>query len=152
MIYDDFQLNKTYDFVIENYAFGNLSEEQLVAIYQDGRFASPFLEKQLECWFSQLKHVTGNKDHDHIHRVTGQKYDAKNFTKNGMGFMPSNQRGASRTFNYKATQKKASKLVYIVCDIVDFPAVRVKFLNGIELLENYPKAKIKAREREGLFT
>jgi hypothetical protein len=146
------KLNKTYNFVIENFAFGNLSQEQLVAIFQDGRFASPFLEEQLGCWFPQLKHVTGNKDHDHVHKVSGQLYDAKNFTKNGMGFMPSNQRGAGRTFNFEATYEKASKLVYIACDIVDFPAVRVKFLNGDELLQNYPKGEVKPREREVLFS
>ena len=142
--------NKIYEFEIENLAFGDLSTESLHEAFKDGRVASHLLERQLAVWFPELTHVKGCKFHDHK-GTDGALYDAKNFTKNGLKFMPSNQRGAGRTFIVETAHEKAKKLIYIACDIVDFPRVRVKFADGIDLIEEYPTCKIPFGHREKLF-
>ena len=141
------ELNKTYDFEIKNYSFGNLSIDELNKLFQDGRFAAPFLEIQLTKWFSELTHVPGNKGHDHVGK-NGELYDAKNFTKNGLKFKPSNQLGQGRTFIAEIAHEKANKLIYICCDIVEFPKLRVKFVQGSELVKEYPKCEISKTNRE----
>jgi len=144
------ELNKTYEFEIANFSFGDLTSAELVEVFMDGRFASPFLERQLAKWFPDLKHVTGNKPHDHVDS-SGTLYDAKNFTKNGLKFMPSNQLGQGRKFEAKVAHEKAEKLVYISCDIVDFPKLRVRFTAGTKLVKEYPDCKIPLKEREAYY-
>ena len=108
------------------------------------------LEEQLIHWFPELTRVEGNKDHDHIGE-NGVKYDAKNFTKGGLNFMPSNQIGAGRKFDSVIAYEKANKLVYICCDIVDFPKVRVIFKSGKDLVKDFPKCRVTKTNREVLF-
>ena len=146
------ELNKTYSFEVDNFSFGGLENEELIELFKDGRVASFFLEPQLTKWFPELTHVKGCKDHDHIDE-SGNKYDAKNFTKNGLKFMPSNQIGAGRGFDYETTRKKIEEtgMTYIACDINNFPTVNVKFVNGIELLEKYPTATITLKDKELFF-
>jgi hypothetical protein len=149
------KLNKTYNFEIKNYSFGNLSTNELNKLFQDGRFAAPFLELQLTKWFSELTHVPGNKDHDHIGKDHTGKidilYDLKNFTKHGLKFKPSNQLGQGRTFNAEIAHEKANKLIYICCDIVEFPKLRVKFIQGSELVKQYPKCEVSKTKREAFY-
>jgi hypothetical protein len=143
-------INKVYNFQVENFEFGGLSRDACIEIFKDGRVASHFLERQLTIWFPTLTHIKGCKDHDHID-ADGVKYDAKNFTKRGLIFMPSNQMGAGRKFNESVAHEKAKKLIFICCDIVDFPIVRVKFADGAELAKQYPTCKIKKGDREEFF-
>jgi hypothetical protein len=65
--------------------------------------------------------------------------------------MPSNQLGSGRKFCYETTHKHAAELVYICCDIIDFPQVKVIFKDGAALLEEYPKATITKTKRKELF-
>ena len=58
--------SKTYSFEIKNLSFGDLSMEELIENFKDGRCCSWFMEPQLVKWFPQLTRVKGNKDHDHI--------------------------------------------------------------------------------------
>jgi hypothetical protein len=143
-------LDKTYSFEIENFSFGDIPREELISNFKDGRCCSWFMEPQITKWFPELKRVHGNRDHDHIDS-SGVKYDAKNFTKNGLAFMPSNQLGAGRKFNESIAHQKASGLIYICCDIVDFPSIRVKFARGSDLVQKYPSCKIKKGERGEFF-
>jgi hypothetical protein len=145
------ELNKTYFREIENYSFGDLSIEALNEIFRDGRVASHLLEPQLVHWFPQLTHIKGCRDHDHTDG-TGQKYDAKNFTKGGLKFKPSNMIGTGRTFNYQGMVDKAQHMIYIACDIIDFPQVRVIFKEGMDLVREYPDGEIKKSQREVLFS
>jgi hypothetical protein len=131
-------------------SFGDISEERLYEFFKDGRNASFMLEEQLTHWFPELTRVEGNKDHDHISE-NGVKYDAKNFTKHGLNFMPSNQIGAGRKFDSVVAYQKANKLVYICCDIVDFPKVKVVFKDGKDLVKSYPSCKVSKNKRELLF-
>lgn len=144
------QLNKTYNFTIDNFAFGNLTRDEMIDVLVDGRFNSPFMERQLTKWFPVLKHVTGNKDHDHVDNK-GNLYDAKNFTKNGLKFKPSNQLGQGRAFNATIAHQKANKLIYICCDIIDFPDVKVRFIDGSTLVKLYPLCEVPKNHRSVLF-
>ena len=143
--------NKTYKFVVKNFSFGSLNQDALIELFRDGRVASHFIEPMLTHWFPELQHVKGCKDYDHIDSKK-QKYDAKNFTPSGgLKFMPSNQLGSGRKFCYETTRKHAKELVYICCDIVDFPKIRVIFRDGEKLLEEYPNATISKTKRGDLF-
>ena len=145
------ELNKTYDFdLTDTMSFGDIKQERLYEFFKDGRNASFMLEEQLIHWFPELTRVEGNKDHDHISE-DGVKYDAKNFTKGGLNFMPSNQIGAGRKFDSVIAYEKANKLVYICCDIVDFPKVRVIFKSGKDLVKDFPNCKVSKTNREVLF-
>jgi hypothetical protein len=144
------ELNKTYHFTIKNYSFGDLSTEAMNEICQDGRVASHLLEPQLVHWFPELIHIKGCKDHDHTDH-SGQKYDAKNFTKGGLRFKPSNMIGTGRTFNYQGMVDKAQDMIYIACDIIDFPQIKVIFKEGMDLVREYPNGEIKKSQREVLF-
>ena len=148
------ELNKTYHFEIPNVSFGQLNQEELIEIFSDGRVASHFLERHLTKWFPNLTHVPGCKGWDHVVELTGQKYDAKNFTaKGGLKFMPSGMIGTGRKYDAVECRAKIKKnnLIYIMCDIVDFPKIRVKFRDGLELFDEYPKGKIAKKNRELLF-
>lgn len=147
---NDIIIDKVYEFEVENFEFGGLSREVCIEIFKDGRVASHFLERQLTLWFPTLTHIKGCKDHDHVD-VDGVKYDAKNFTKGGLTFSPSNQTGAGRKFNEAIAHGKANKLIFICCDIVDFPRIRVKFAKGTDLVVSHPKCKIEKSEREEFF-
>jgi hypothetical protein len=133
------------------FQFGDLTQEVMLSLMKDGRFAAPLLERQLVCEFPELEYVD-QKGHDHVHKDTGQKYDAKNFTRRGMKFMPSSQIGAGRKFNKEISHSHARELIYICCDIVEFPLVRCKFVAGKDLIEEYPKCQIPFGEREKFFT
>jgi len=144
--------NKTYEFSLKGQvSFGSVSENRVYELLQDGRLASFFLEEQLQHWFPELTRIEGNKDHDHVDLLEN-KYDAKNFTKaSGLSFKPSNQMGAGRKFVAEVAHEKALNLCYICCDIVEFPRVRVKFVDGADLINEYPKCEIPKGHREVLF-
>lgn len=144
------EMNKVYNFTINEFSFGDISAEELIENFKDGRCCSWFMEPQLSKWFPELTRVKGNKDHDHKD-ANGVLYDAKNFTRNGLQFAPSSQYGAGRKFNESIAHAKANKLVYICCDIIDFPKIRVKFVEGSELIKQYPKCKIYKNQREEFF-
>ena len=143
------KLNETYEFKVRHYAFGDLKKSEVAELLQDGRFMAPLMERQLTKWFPKLKHVLGDKDHDHI--VGTQKYDAKNFTRNGLKFMPSAMIGAGRKVDPIKLKEKCAELIYICCDIVEFPNIRVKFIKGDDLLNEYPKGTVSKGRREVLF-
>ncbi len=144
------KLNKTYNFAYRGkVSFGDLSEEECHEVLQDGRFAAPFMERQLTKHFPELVHVD-KPGYDHVD-PTGQRYDAKNFTKRGLKFMPSNQIGQGREFDKEVAHEKSSDLIYICCDIVEFPKVRVIFKKGSDLIQEYPSCTINKSKREVLF-
>ena len=147
-----FKFNKVYNHDLTGtYSFGDLDEEALIEIFKDGRVASHLLERQLTKWYPSLTHVKGCKDHDHVDKFNF-KYDAKNFTKSGLGFMPSSMLGTGRKFDQKLFEMKSKKMNYICCDIMDFPRVRVVFKKGCELVKKYPTGKISSTQREVLFS
>ena len=146
--------DKVYEFDLTGTAsFGDLEEEEVYEIYKDGRVASHLLEPQLVKWFPALNHVKGCKGHDHVHNRDGRLFDAKNFTcSGGCRFMPSKMIGIGRTFDKEAFLEKAKDMTYIICDIVEFPKVRVIFKEGAGLARKYPKGSIPKSERDILFS
>ena len=145
---------RVYEFDLSGqFSFGNLSESSLKEVYRDGRVASHLLEVQLEHWFPELKHVKGCKGHDHVSRHNEDVlYDAKSFTRGGCKFMPSNMLGTGRSFDAGSFAEKTSNMQYIICDIVDFPRVRVVFREGRELASEYPTGVISPNKRCEIFT
>jgi hypothetical protein len=144
------EIDKVYDFEIEDVSFGPISKEEMYNIFTDGRACSPFIERCLEKWFSQLKFI-GGKGYDHINISDEKiKYDAKSFTKQGSNFSPSNMQGKGRSVDPIKLWEHANTMIYIFCDIIDFPKVKIIFKNGTDLTK-YTNGKIKVTERDVLF-
>lgn len=139
----------TDTFVVENISFGTLTQDELAEMFTDGRLASHFLERQLTKWYPFLTFVN-KKGHDHLDN-TGQKYDQKCFTKGGLGFAPSHMGGKGRVFVQEEAHEHAKDIIYICCDVVDFPTVKVKFAKGEDLIKDFPKCKIPFKMRKEFF-
>ena len=145
------ELNKTYYKEIENFSFGELPKELLTALFKDGRTTSRFMEKLATMWFPELTNVDV-KHYDHVD-TEGNRFEMKGFTKGGCKFVPSSMLGKGRHIDLDELAEGISehKLTYIITDIVNFPKVMVKFVDGKELLRTYPKGEIKFNERESFF-
>jgi len=137
-------------FTVENISFGDLNQDELARMFTDGRLASHFLERQLTKWYPFLTFVD-KKGHDHLDEE-GNKYDQKCFTKDGLTFSPSHMGGKGRVFNKEEAHAHAKDIIYICCDVVDFPTVRVKFAKGEELIQEFPKCKIAYSKRKEFFS
>ena len=148
-----YEFDKVYHYDLSSWInIDGWSEKETIALMDDGRFASHILERQIPKWFPTLDHITGCKDHDHVDKTNGLRFDAKNLTKNGCKFMPSSMLGAGRRFNQNIFLEKAKTLNYIICDIADFPSVRLIFKRGGELASDFPKGSIsKVKGRRLLF-
>tara|TARA_Y100001938_G_C7882797_1_gene325858 strand:- start:200 stop:637 length:438 start_codon:yes stop_codon:yes gene_type:complete len=141
------EINKLYTFEL-NSSFGSLSQEKVNKLFCDGRRASGFLELQLEEWFPDLSFVD-QKGYDHIDN-NGVKYDAKCFTKGGAKFCPSVMLGAGRKIDEDMLWEHAMDMIYIFCDVVDFPKVSVMFKRGSDLT-HYRKGSIPFGDRNAIF-
>tara|TARA_B100001250_G_scaffold141781_1_gene121315 strand:+ start:106 stop:546 length:441 start_codon:yes stop_codon:yes gene_type:complete len=141
------ELNKTDVFQCEA-SFGTLSREKVNKLFTDGRRASGFLEIQLEEWFPDLTFEDG-KGYDHVD-TNGQQYDAKCFTPRGANFSPSVMLGAGRKVDRTKLWEHATDMIYIFCDIVSFPEVRVVFKKGSDLT-HYNRGAIPFGDRNVLF-
>jgi len=140
----------TDSYIIEDITFGSLTKEQIDSIFTDGRIASHFLERQLEIWYPKLTFVDG-RGHDHVDEE-GNLYDQKCFTKGGLAFAPSNMIGKGRSIDEEIAYNHCKDIIYICCDIVEFPKVRVRFVSGSDLLKLYPKFKIPFKDRDTFFS
>lgn len=141
------EINRVYNFECSA-TFETLSQERVNKLFTDGRRASGFLELQLEEWFPELTFVDG-KGYDHVDKDL-KKYDAKCFTRGGAKFCPSVMLGAGRSIDEKKLWEHANHMIYIFCDIVDFPKVRVICKYGSDLVK-YSKGSIPFGDRDVLF-
>ena len=141
-------VNKVYHYDLKA-SFGDLSNEQINNIFQDGRSASRFLEYQLEKWFPDLTFVDKH-GYDHIDS-DGNKYDAKCFTKRGSKFCPSNMIGGGRKVNESVFLEHAKTITYIFCDIIDFPKVKITFKSGEDMAKKYKNGNIPFSKRCEIF-
>jgi len=138
-------LDKVYYFNLKA-SFGDLSETQVNDILKDGRAASRFLEHQLVVWFPNLKYVD-QAGYDHIDE-NGNKYDAKCWTDHGCTFRESVMIGrGTDAIDRQRILEHASGVTYILCDITQFPRVRVIFKDGKELAERWPRGQISKGPR-----
>ena len=140
-------LTETVTHEIPGISFGDLTSEELISTFKDGRVASWFIEQILPYWYPELTRVTGQKDHDHID-TQGRLYDQKTFTARGVNCQPSNQIGKGRQFVEELAYEKANKLIYIITDVNDFPKVHVRFVEGKDIIKDYPELKVKFTQRE----
>lgn len=144
-------LNKTFTHHLKNINFDNLNIQIINKILKDGRPFSHFIEPWLQEHYN-IKHVEGCKDHDFIDiNYSDTKYDEKTFTKNGCKFCPSSMLGTGRKFNKELFEEKAKKLVYIIVSNVNFPEIKIKFVDGPELLKLYPKGEIPFKNHNQFF-
>jgi hypothetical protein len=145
------KLNNTDKYKVTNYGFDNLKENEVVSIYNDGRVFSHFIEKWLEITYP-LKWIKGCKSYDFVDLTDEPiQYDEKTFTKRGCKFMPSNMIGQGRKFDKDKFIEHATHLTYIIVDNVDFPNILVRFIDGKDLVKEYPNGNIKFSERKKLF-
>ena len=145
------ELNKTFNHTIENYNFGNLSEEICKEIFKDGRVFSHFIEP----WISNnypLTHIKGCKPYDFVDNNDATiLYDEKTFTKRECDFRPSNMKGQGRKFNKEEFIEKTNKLIFCIVSNVNFPEIKIKFVRGEDLLLKYPNGKIPSRDHVKFF-
>jgi hypothetical protein len=144
-------LNTTFIHHISNYGFGDLPEEQVIAIFKDGRVFSHFIER----WLAQnypLIHVTGCKNYDLVDvNDKNIKYEQKTFTNSGCKFVPSNMLGQGRKIDQAVFEEKAKKLIYIIVSNINFPEIKVKFVNGTDLIIEYPTGTIPLKHFDKFF-
>ena len=145
------KLNTTIIYSLKKYNFDDLTDEDCIEIYKDGRVFSHFIEKWLSKMFP-LKHITGCKSYDFVDKNYSQTlYDQKTFTKNGCYFCPSNMLGQGRVFDQKVFEEKTKKLIFCIVSNINFPEIKIKFVRGTDLLKEYPKGKIKLQDHIKFF-
>lgn len=139
-------LNKTFLHTIQGAQFGGLPVETVNTLYKDGRLFSHFIEH----WLAQhypLIHIAGCKPYDFVDENYGEtKYDQKTFTSYGCGFLPSSMRGCGRTVDKEKFEEHANNLIYCIVSNVNFPEIKVRFVRGSVLLEQYPKGRIPSKD------
>lgn len=144
--------NRTFTSTISNFAFGNLPQDTLKALFKDGRIFSHFIERVLAQDYG-LTHIPGCKSHDLIDPADSTiKYEQKTFTENGCKFMPSNMIGQGRHFDQAVFEEKARGLNYVIVSNVNFPEIKVRFVKGMELVAQYPAGEIKRKDHEAFFS
>jgi hypothetical protein len=144
------KLNETYKFKIDNLAFGELSKNEIIVIFKDGRNSSSLLSKHIEKWFPSLTCMSqDNKGYDFIDS-NGIEYECKSFTENGATICQSSMHGGHREFDEIQHHINLSKYIYMIVDIVNFPEIKIIFKNGIEL-SHYKNGKIPFKDRDIIF-
>jgi len=145
------EYNKTDTKTIENISFGNLDQETLTELFQDGRIFSHFIERVLAKDY-KITHILGCKGYDLVEPSNPEiKYEQKTFTSNGCKFMPSNMIGQGRNFDPIVFKEKAEQLNYIIVSNLKFPEIHIRFVKGVDLVSLYPKGEIKPREHNTFF-
>jgi hypothetical protein len=140
--------DKTFDFQLKNINFSCLDSDKLNSMLKDGRLFSHFSEHWLESICPELIHVSGCKDHDFTNKFSDLKYDTKTWTSNKLDFRPSYMLGKGRTFNEEEFKEKCDKLIYIVISNIDFPNIKLKFVNGSKLRGQYPKGYVSNNKKD----
>lgn len=125
----DIQTTVIYRCYIKYLKFGPLTNKSLNKLFQDGRITSRFIEILLPKYFKQIKVATNsNVDYDLV-SDTGEYYEEKTLTKNGLKLIPSGMIGVGRKFSEIEFKKRITKLnYYIICDIVNFPIIEIIFI------------------------
>ena len=145
------QLDKTFTHKLDSIVFDNLPSEIILEILKDGRPFSHFIEKWLEHNYP-LDHITGCKKYDFVDRnYSDTKYDEKTFTKRGCYYMPSNMLGQGRKFDKDVFESKTKELIFCIVSNINFPEIKIRFVQGINLLKKYPNGKIPIGEYENFF-
>ena len=132
-----------------NFNFDNLKHPLLIKLFRDGRFVSPFLEHWLE-QNTNLQLLSGNRTNDFVNSE-GSFYQLKTFTKYGLNFRPSFQKGSQRIFNQESFELYCKSQLFIIASIVDFPIVRFRVFKGATLLKRYKLGRVPVKMHNSLF-
>ena len=151
LISSSVELDTTSTYDIENFGFDDLSTEETIEIYKDGRVFSHFIEKWLTKRFP-ITHVGGCKKYDFVDNTYhNTKYDEKTFTKGGCNFCPSNMIGQGRKFDEAIFREKTLGMIFAVVSNIQFPRIKIKFMRGSNLIKMYPKGHIPLKDHDKFF-
>ena len=144
-------LGKTYTHLLANISFDNLPADMLKAVFKDGRVFSHLIE----AWVAQeynITHIKGCRGHDFVCGDNGIiKIDQKSFTGGGLSFTPSNMKGQGRIFDRNVFEKKTKDLQFCCVSNINFPEIKIKFIDGVELLQLYPNGRIPLHDHDKFF-
>lgn len=149
---DVFDLDKTYEIIIDNYAFGRCSSETLSELFKDGRVASRFIEAEVTERFSGLRLAESSnaQGYDVVGRG-GSKMEVKTFTRGGCKFVPSYMVGSGRKMDAEKAKKETVAKYLCIADITEFPSVNIVFKKFSDIWNEYPKGSIAYNKRGDLF-
>lgn len=144
--------NVTINHSMQGCAYDNLSNEECIEVWKDGRVFPHFIERWLARNYPSLKRIKGCKSHD-LEDIADKniKYEQKTFTKGGCSFTPSNMKGVGRKFDQVVFEEKTKKLIFIIVSNIDFPNIKIKFVSGTDLLVDYPDGKIPLKDFDKFF-
>jgi hypothetical protein len=146
-----YELGKTYTHVLKNIGFDNLSVDKVHSIFKDGRVFSHLIEPWVANEYN-LTHVTGCKGYDFIDNMNKEiLIDEKTFTKRGLSFTPSNMKGQGRSFVRDVFEEKTKKLRFCCVSNINFPEIKIKFIDGTDLLKLYPNGTIPLKDHVKFF-
>ena len=141
------QFNKVYNYEVKDYGFDGLDNDLVIDIFKDGRVFSHFSELLLENLFPELVYVD-EKGYDFT-REGCPNLDAKTFTKaSGLEICPSNMLGQGRVFDQEKFEGTALSQDYIRTDNSVFPHLKIVFVHGKDVIEEYPKGKVTNAKRK----
>lgn len=145
---NNIELYKVFNFKVDT-TFGDIPKEILYDIFKDGRAASHLLARQLEVWFPSLTFVDATF-YDYID--TDKKlYECKCFTEKGAKVTPSSMQGSRRKLNFEKFVNVALNTIYVLPDIRRFPEIKVIFIEGKYVLENFKKGSLKNNKGREMF-
>lgn len=135
------ELEQLYTFnYTGQFQFASLSDDELVSIFLDGRYASEFLSFQMTYEFPDLTYVDLSW-FDFTHSVYPQIEQKQITHKSGFKFLKSSMIGAGRKANRELMEDyiRQNNLHYLVISALSFPIVHVKLISGVRLLDMFPQ-------------
>jgi len=121
--------------------FGDLPETVLINIFKDGRFATEFISRDLESYFSNLSYV--DKTWYDFITPEGVQVEQKQLTiASGFKFCPSHMIGKGRKVDRSVVETyiKDNDLQYLVVSTINFPIIHIRMIPGVRLLELFPQS------------
>ena len=134
------KLEQLYSFdYTGQFQFASLSDDELVSIFLDGRYASEFLSFQMTYEFPDLTYVDQSW-YDFSHNDYGQ-IEQKQITRKDFKFLKSSMVGAGRKPDRAAMEEyiHSNDLHYLLISTSSFPIVHVKLISGVRLLDMFPQ-------------
>jgi hypothetical protein len=121
------KLFKIYNFDLSSdIKFGHIHKQNLYNIFKDGRITGLLAEYFIESEFNNMNRVRGENSKLDMICKEGKRYEVKCLTKNGVSFIPSNQKGQGRKYNEKDFFDRLDvNDIFIIVDISNFPLISI---------------------------
>jgi|GEM_PF-2897160 len=132
-----FDYTKIYDFDLSNsIKFGKIKNEDIYEIFKDGRITGLLAEYFIESEFSNINRVRNENSSLDVIDDRGMKCEIKVFTKNGVSFLPSNQKGEGRKFDKEKYHLRVQNIDYfIIVDISQLPVMKIASIKSSAVLK-----------------